>query len=345
MSLVVAHINLAKGFRGGERQTAILIEELSKLGYHQKLFSRDSSERGLLKYLQSKNIENLEFINISKPYIFHIYKFRGVDIVHAHETKALQLAYFVKKILNISYVVTRRVQFTPKNNFFNRAIYKNAKSVVALSSAIKNDLKKLDSNLQIEIVPSVFHQDENLRDEPLPQQFKNKKIVGHIGAVVDHHKGQCTILDSAKLVAKEREDIHFIFIGDGVDFDKCQNEAKYLNNVTFFGYLDNPQRFIKNFDIFIFPSNHEGLGSTLLDVMVRGVPIIASNVGGIVDIIEDNLNGYLVNNRDSEELKNRVLDLISDSETQQKFRDNGLKKVEKFSPKKMAESYIVLYKR
>jgi len=341
---MVAHINLAKGFRGGERQTAILIEELSKLGYHQKLFYRDKSLRGLAYYLQSRDIANLEMVHISKPYILHIPKFRGVDIVHAHEAKALQLAYFIKKILGIPYITTRRVQFTPKNNFFNRAIYKNAKSVVALSSAIRDDLQKLDSDLQIDIIPSAYYQDKDLKDEPLPQEFRDKKIVGHIGAVVDSHKGQCTILKSAELIAKERDDIHFVLIGDGVDLDSCKERAKALKNITFLGYLDNPQRFINSFDIFIFPSNHEGLGSTLLDVMVKGVPIIASKVGGIVDIIEDNFNGYLLKSRDAEELKNRILNLLSDSETQQKFRNNSLKRVEKFSPEEMAKRYNILYR-
>jgi len=342
--LRVAHINLAKGFRGGERQTAILIEELSKLGYFQTLFYRDTSHRGIGEYLLSKKIPNLNLVSISKPYFFHLSKLQNFNLLHSHEAKGNQLAYFANRLYKIPYLITRRVQFTPKKNFFNLAIYKNANSIVALSTAIKRDLEKLDSSLSIETIPSAFYNSGNLQDEPLPIEIGAKKIVGHIGAVVDSHKGQCTILETAKLL-QDRKDIHFVLIGDGRDLERCKKESRELQNISFLGYLDNPQRFISNFSIFVFPSHHEGLGSTLLDVMVKGVPIIASNVGGITDIIQDGQNGYLISAGDSRELKNRILNILSDEVVRKRFVQNSLAKVQNFSPQNMAEKYHLIYSR
>ena len=341
--LKVAHINLAKGFRGGERQTAILIEELAQFGFSQTIIYRDDSFRGLAQYLLKRSIPNLEFVKIAKPYFLHIFKFKGYDIIHAHEAKAYQLAYLINKVLNIPYIITRRVQFTPKRNIFNLAIYRNAKIVIALSSAIKRDVEKLDKDLNIEIIPSAFYYDKNLNREILPISVQNKKIIGHIGAVVNHHKGQCTILESAKLLSKKRDDIHFVLIGDGVDLEMCKSKSKELNNISFLGFLDNPQRFIYNFDIFIFPSNHEGLGSTLLDVMKEGIPIIASKVGGIVDIIEDGVNGYLIEPRNSIELSKKIEELIDDEVIKNRFLQNNIERVKQFSPKQMAEKYQMIY--
>jgi len=332
----IAHINLAKGFRGGERQTAILIEELSKSNNIQTLFVR-SKNSGLKDFIETLTIPNLTIIKIGKPYIFSVLKFRGFDIVHSHETKANQLSFFIKRILNIPYIITRRVQFTPSQNIFNLAIYKNAKSLVVLSSAIKNDLQKLDSNLKIKIIPDSFSDMQNLENEKL--EFGDTKIIGHIGAVVDATKGQCTILETAKLL--EKDNFHFVFIGDGQDLEKCKKISKNMKNVTFLGFKENPQRYISNFDIFVFPSLHEGLGSTLLDVMRFGIPIIASNVGGIPDIISD--NGILINPQNSQELTEKILELDSDKKQQSIFREKSLEKINKYSPKMMSSKYQEIY--
>jgi len=180
------------------------------------------------------------------------------------------------------------VQFTPSKNFFNLAIYKNAKKIIALSEAIKNDLSMLDRSLDIQIIPSSFFK---TRLEKI-NKIVDKKIIGHIGAIVDSHKGQCTILEAANML-RDYKDIHFLLIGDGKDLELCKQRSKNLQNITFLGYKDNPQKYIPQFEIFVFPSNHEGLGSTLLDVMYYKIPIIASDIGGIIDIIKDGENGFL----------------------------------------------------
>ena len=73
----------------------------------------------------------------------------------------------------------------------------------------------------------------------------DKKIIGHIGAIVDSHKGQCTILEAANML-RDYKDIHFLLIGDGKDLELCKQRSKNLQNITFLGYKDNPQN--------IFPS-------------------------------------------------------------------------------------------
>lgn len=342
----IAHINLAKGFRGGEKQTAILIEELSKFGYFQTLFVRNRKMNiSLKRYIDIRKIKNLNIVEIGKPYIFSILKFRGFDLIHSHETKANQLSYFIYKILKIPYLITRRVQFTPSKNFFNLEIYRKAKSIISLSSAIKNDLQKLDINLKIDIIPDSTSI-KILNSEWLNLAvLKNKKVIGHIGAVVDEDKGQCTILETAKLFEKERKNIHFILIGDGKDLELCKNRAKNMKNISFLGFLDEPQKYIKNFDIFIFPSNHEGLGSTLLDVMSLEVPIIASKIGGIVDIIQDGRNGFLIPPKNSQKLRDKIVELLSDNRVKNNFTENSLKIVDDFSSDKIANRYKNIYYR
>jgi len=115
---MITHCNFAKGFRGGERQTLLLIEALSNMGYSQKLITRKNSTLAE----KSNHIKNLEIIKISKPYIFSVGSMKSTTLIHAHETKSAQFAFFANLIFKIPYVVTRRVDNRIKDNFFNKKI-------------------------------------------------------------------------------------------------------------------------------------------------------------------------------------------------------------------------------
>ena len=337
---IITHINFAKGFRGGERQTQLLIQELSNLGYIQKLLLRKGS-----KLTQKcKNIKNLTIIEVNKPYILNIKHIKGSAILHAHETKAAQFAYFANRLTKIPYIITRRVDNAIKNNFFNKKIYENAKFSVALSNAIKNELLKISKNIDVKIIPSAYtdHKVDLENVKKLKNRFKNKFLVGHVGALDDKHKNQSLIIKLAKELKDTHKDIHFILVGGGDDEKRLKELAKDLPNVTFIGFVNNVQDYITIFDIFIFPSNNEGLGSTLLDVINAQVPIIASKVGGILDIIQHNENGILCD-VNIEVFKNALLELYKDSKKRLFLAKNAKNNLTRYSTNSMAQSYIKLY--
>jgi len=341
--MLITHANFAKGFRGGERQTQLLIEQLSLLGYQQRLLVRKKS-----KLIQRcKNIQNLEIIEITKPYIFNLKYVKNSSIIHAHETKALQFAYFAKKIRGIPYIVTRRVDNKIKNNFLNAKFYTNAKVVIALSSAIKNEILKITQNANIAIIPSAYTDADvdSKKSLAIKKRFQSNYLVGNVGALDDAHKGQSTLIEAAKALEKSHPDIHFIFVGGGQDEEKLKLQAKSLKNVTFEGFVNNVNDYISSFDLFVFPSNNEGLGSILLDVIRLDTPIIASKVGGIVDIIEDGINGILTPPKDAQAIKDNIDMLYNNPQKAKKLADNAKKNIDKYSPQNMALSYKKIYER
>lgn len=340
MQTHIAHLNFAKGFRGGERQTQLLIEELSKHNFKQKLLVRKNSQ--LTK--RCKNIKNLEIIEISKPYIFHIAKIKDVTIFHAHETKALQFAFFANLITHIPYIVTRRVDNTIKNNYLNTLMYKSAKKAVALSHTIEDGILQISSDAKTTIIPSAFsHTQTDPREvQKIKQRFDGKFLIGHIGALDEKHKGQSSIINLAKKFSLTHKDIVFILIGGGKDEQLLKEMAHDLDNITFEGFVNNVPDYIAALDMFIFPSRNEGLGSTLLDVLYGEVAIIASNVGGIPDIIQNDVNGILFNLQ-KDNLEKIVLELYKNKEKREKLTKNGKNSIEKFSVANMTQAYIKLY--
>lgn len=341
MSQVITHINFAKGFRGGERQTLLLIKELSFRGYKQKVLTRKNSE--LSDKLQ--NIDNLEIIKVSKPYVLSVYCTKGSDIIHAHETKGAQFAFFANKILNIPYIITRRVDNKIKNNFFNKKIYENAKYTVALSNAIKNEIFKISKNVNIKIIPSAFSELEvdthNIKK--IKERFSDKFVLGNIGELDNAHKGQYYLLEAMKKLSLTHPNIVLVLLGKGIDELKYKEQVKDLDNVFFEGFVENVGDYIQCFDIFVYPSLHEGLGSILFDVMQSNVPIIASNVGGIPDIVENEKNGILVEIKNSEKLYENIIKLYENKELSESLSDMALVNIDKYSYQNMSNKYIELY--
>ncbi|MEQ8206321.1 MAG: glycosyltransferase family 4 protein, partial [Woeseia sp.] len=113
----------------------------------------------------------------------------------------------------------------------------------------------------------------------------------------------------------------------------------------FAGFVDNVADWLSVFDLFVFPSLHEGLGSTLLDAMSFGLPLVASNVGGIPDIVVDKVNGLLIKPERPEELLTAVLTILQDDSLYESMRLANLNQADAFSPVAMADRYEVLYRK
>jgi len=338
----ITHLNFAKGFRGGERQTQLLIEQLAQNGIAQKLLVRKGSQLSG----HCRDIANLEIIEISKPYILHLKHIKNTTLLHAHETKAAQFAYFANRLTGIPYIITRRVDNAIKNNFLNKKIYSNATVVVALSKAIKEEILKVAPKAVIEVIPSAYTDAavDKAKTAQIKKRFEGKYLIGNVGALDDRHKGQSHLIEAAKELEKSHPDIHFLFVGSGQDEAKLKAAAQSLSNVTFEGFVNNVNDYISSFDLFVFPSNNEGLGSILLDVMQLNVPIIASNVGGIPDIITNNINGILTPPSDPKSLKKNILRLYSDKTKSAKLASTAKESIENFSPQSMQNAYLSLYK-
>lgn len=338
----IAHINLAKGFRGGERQTLVLVEELSKLGFMQVVVTRLKSQ--LAERLV--HIQNIEIIQIAKPYMFNLSKIKDVSLLHAHETKGAHFCYFANKIYDIPYMITRRVDKPVKNNLFNIKLYEDAFCTIAISKVIKDKLLQISSTINIKIIPDSLNalviNDTKMME--IKSKFHDKFLLGHVGELDNEDKGQQYLIEAMQSLEKGHPNIHLLLLGKGKDEHTFKNQAKNLNNITFVGFVNNVGDYISCFDLFVFPSLHEGFGSTLLDVMKLEVPIIASNVGGIPDIIKDGQNGILMSPKSATEIEENILRLYHDSVLAKRLSTRAKSDVVEYTPVKITKEYMTLYR-
>ncbi|MFC0267514.1 glycosyltransferase family 4 protein [Kushneria aurantia] len=337
----ICHVNLARGFRGGERQTQLLIEQLAERGLEQSLVCRDDSPlRHALHGVQA-----LTFVAAAQMWQGHR-RTPTADLVHAHEARAAHWSWWHTRLAHKPWLLTRRVPQAVKNKRFNRLVYQSAATAVAISSPIEAHLRQRDW-CPVTRIPSAlagFTTNQTVV-ETLRHRFAGHRVVGHIGALVDRHKGQRLIIETARRLADSHPDMLFLMLGEGEDEQTLKAESAGLDNIVWEGFHDNLGDYLAVMDLFVFPSRHEGLGSTLLDVMNAGVPIIASRVDGIPDIVHDDDSGVLIAPDNADALVDAVTALAADPERAARLVAGARSRLADYSPAAMAEAYLALYER
>jgi glycosyltransferase involved in cell wall biosynthesis len=335
----VCHINLARGFRGGERQTELLIRELSKRGVAQRLVARTGEP--LISHLAG--VPGLERA-ASRGTLAAVQKIGRPDLIHIHEGRSLRSGWLNSLLTRTPYLITRRVLSVPRRHGINRRMYGRAAAVVALSDAVGQALRELDPVIECRVIPSAASDLRPSPDSGLRQRWGGGFVIGHIGALDDADKGQRQIIEVAGRLRDFRPELRFVLVGSGPDEAMLRQMAEGVPGVVFAGHSEQVADCLAAFDLFLFPSRREGLGSILLDAMAAGLPVVATRVGGIPELIEAGRNGRLVEAGDIDGLVRAVAELARDPDTRARMGEANRQRARDFSAGIMAERYLGLYR-
>ena len=171
-------------------------------------------------------------------------------------------------------------------------------------------------------------------------------VIGTIGEWT-RNKGWDILIDAFSLFASSP--LTLVMIGSGENPDEARlheyiQKKNLAGKVIAIEYIKDAASYLKAFDIFVFPSRKEGLSYALLEAGLAGLPIVASAVGGNLDIIEDGKTGIFVPKNDAVKLREEIIKLIQNQELQKTLGENAKEKVEKeFSLSKMREKTYALY--
>lgn len=338
---LLGHINLAHTYRGGERQTELLIRGLSAYLPRQRAVVR--AGRPLAERL--KDVPGVTVVPVDGR-LGAVRAVKGCRLVHAHETAGAQVALLRHLLSKTPYVITRRVDKRPKSDPFTRAMYSRAAAIAGLSSAVVRCLKSYDPTLEPLRIPSAASgvPSDPKWVEAFRARFLGKFLVGHVAALDVAHKGQLTLVAAAAKLERDYPEIHFIIVGSGRDEERLRQAAAPLSNMSFMGWVDNVGDYLASFDIFVFPSKHEGLGSILIDAMQFGLPIVATAVGGIPDLVIDGENGILIGEDDADALAAAITRLFSDAALRDAIARANRLRAGDYRPEIMTARYLGLYR-
>jgi len=291
-------------------------------------------------YVHRISRSKIRIIGVFSFYVKIFLKIRTIkpDIVQVQSIDIGISAWLIKKILTIPYVVWGRGSDVYQLNRFGRIrsklILKNADAILALTENMRITLKNI-CNTEIYIVPNGIDLEEYNGGTLFPDRktgTKNILFVGTLRLV----KGVQYLITSMKKIHEEMPDARLILVGDGEERERLAALSLQLGiqkHVQFIGIV--PQEKVKTFmqqaDVFVLPSLSEGFPNVIIEAMACGLPIIASRVGGIPDILTNDTNGYLVEAKDTHDMANKIILLLSDDALRKKISDNNRLLVKKYA--------------
>lgn len=336
----VIHVNVARNYRGGERQTELLMAELHGRGVEQSLVGRRGSP--LSQRIAAAGME-------VRPVAGHlpgvVKALGGADVVHVHEGRSIYAAWLNSVLRGTPYVATRRVNNPIRNHALAHRAYRGASCVAAVAPQVADVVRAFDPAIRTTVIMSASSglKPDATTARTIRERAGNGFIVGHVGALDNDQKAQDVIIAAARELSGSHPDIHFLLVGGGADEDMLRLLAEGLSNITFTGFVDNVGDYLRAFDVFILPSRREGIGSILLDAMEQGLPVIATPVGGIPRIVQDGENGVLIDVDSPGQLAGAVLRLKGDAKLRARLGASGRRIAVHHTPPQMAQSYLEIY--
>jgi len=228
-------------------------------------------------------------------------------------------------------------EFYQNSNCFFKFLIRKTLSlphkVIVLSPSWGKFLESLLPKNRIAVVEnfvdlSQFH--TYVRKYDAPERPITVLFVGGAGAI---EKGLYDTINAARLVLKQYKDILFVFVAcsNMKELGTFIEKEAMASHIKLLGYLhgDEKLRIFFESDIFILPSYGEGLPITILEAMAAGLPVIATSVGAIPEIIEDGKNGFLTEPGDHVGLAKKILKLARDIKLRQEIGKNNLAKIER----------------
>lgn len=339
VQIPLCHINLARNFGGGERQTELLVRALAEHGWRQRLVVREGNALAT----RCADVPKLDIREVASNPIAAALATRGTTLVHAHDARAVYAAWLANLLAAKPYVITRRVVNAQKPSPVRASAYARAAAIVAVSVSAADEMKKQQPDVEPIVILDAhagFTPDEDAVAE-IRQRFGDAIVIGHVGQSNDAVKGQRTLFDVARHM--QGSDRVFVFLGEGRDLEAFRTETADLDNVHLQGFVDNVADYLAAFDIFVFPSVHEAVGSTLLDAMDAGLSIVASRTGGIPEVIQDGRNGILVEPRDVVGFTEAIEQLINDDALRVRIEESNVADAANYTADAMAQAYVDIY--
>jgi len=356
---IIINLFPPKWLHGTEIATYLMAEQLANRGHEVHVITSLDEGLGLHEVSSEKGffVHRIHLINI------HIFitlffwwaivgKIRkiGPDLVHAQSLSSGIPALMSKKMLKIPYVVWGRGSdvYLPDvyGKLTSKIVIKNADTVIALTDGIKRIMQDTCTR-DIAIVPNGINISEYSYEPGLKDRATRGKeilFVGRLSAV----KGVQYLIRAMKQVQDKIPDARLIIVGDGEEREMLETLSIHLDiqrYVQFIGVVphEKVKTFMQQADIFVLPSLSEGFPNVILEAMACGLPVIASRVGGIPDIITNTTNGYLVEAKDSDDLADKIVLLLSDAALRKKISENNRHLVKKYAWEKVIADLEKIY--
>jgi glycosyltransferase involved in cell wall biosynthesis len=380
----VAHIITRMIIGGAQENTLYTLEGLmADPSYEVTLVTGPTygPEGSLMDQVVSKNVRTLTVPtlrrNINPLYdlcaflhLLTILKRENFDIVHTHSSKAGILARLAAKCLGVKTIIhtIHGLPFHKYESAVRNALYKFLERIVASFTTkiitVCDEMARQAVDAKIAspekfctifsgLDTQTFLEERKDEVDSLRKSWDvpdNAVLIGKIGRLF-HLKGHKYLLPAAREVITHSPQTYFVFVGGGMLEEELKQQARDLGiekHIIFVGLIppDDIPLYIRVMDIVVHVSLREGLPRVVPQAFLSHKPVVAFDIDGARDIIEDGVNGFLVNAKNIEMLAKQLLVLINLPSLRSEFASAGYEKaLTLFSKEKMVEDISALYQK
>jgi glycosyltransferase involved in cell wall biosynthesis len=286
----ILHFSTGTAMRGGERQVLLLHEGLRRRGMKSILVCRKGGELAAKKLENKIALSWLGEWDIAAFFNFiRICKIHKPSHIHCHDAHALAHAIAAGAMLSIPVVYTRRVIFPMGPSRFSRRKYASCAAIIAVSEAVAQRCVEFVPSSRVFIVGDGI----DLTSTMLPRSEARKRLglsddTFVIGTVAHFTKEKdfTLVFYCASRLEADSDNARLVCIGPYRENKKRREPIPESLLLT--GPLDNAVQYYSAFDAYISTSSHEGLGSALLDAVIRDIPAVAVDAEGTRDLFPEN---------------------------------------------------------
>ena len=354
--LRILHISTALDWRGGEQQLLLLHRELLAMGHESAVYCpNDSVLRKKIEAEGSACIpcpgHKASIRRLSQSVRDH-----RPDLISLHDPNAHTAAVKAQllRFIDQPMVLHRKVDFALGRNPLSRFKYghPSIRAVIAVSEAVRRVLQASGAvRAPIEVVRDAFdprriHGGHRPRfmDAEVPV-YEREWLVGTVAAFADH-KDPETFIRAARMVQNRFPKARFVWLGEGRLRSKALQMASEAG-IRFEapGFVEDVIERMRLFDVLMYSSKEEGLGSSLIDAMALGLPIASTAAGGIPELFEHGGAALLSEVKKPEALASHVMRILEDSGLRQSLSDRARAESVHFGARAYAEQTLAIYRR
>jgi glycosyltransferase involved in cell wall biosynthesis len=231
---------------------------------------------------------------------------------------------------------TKWLRYSPHLKYLYSKNLNYVNKIIVISKATQDDLSRM--NVPIQKTRLIYPITE-IENPSKQKTTENKKFTIGFTSRIEKEKGIYELLQATKILQKTP--INFIIAGKGRESNKVQlyiNNNKLQKTVHFVGFQKDISHILQKVDAVILPSDHEGLGLTLIEALKMGIPIIGTNTGGIPEILKNGYNGILIE-KDPKDISDKIYNLYINKSLYKKLQANTIKSIKNFDSKNIIQKW------
>lgn len=356
----ILHVDSERPWRGGQNQVLLLMRRQRARGDdphlaapgEAALSARASAEGFPIHPVAMRGTWDLASVRALAGVM------RGLlpEVVHWHAARAHAIGAMASVLApDPARVLSRRVEFPVRGSLGSRLLYSiPIDRVAAISNAVREALVRsgVEANL-IDVVPSGI--DPAPEADPLPRaEVRGRlgcgagEVVGIVVSALSPGKGHGQLLRAMASAAPRAPNLRLWIAGYGPLAAGLKVELRALGleaTVAFLGFRTDVPALLRSADFFCLPTRSEGLGSSILEAMSAGLPVVASRVGGVPEVVEDGRTGALVPLDDVAALADWMVRMATDADLRRSMGESGAVRARAFSADRTAEGTYQVYQR